>query len=67
MVTGTLEVTAAVIGTPVWGLIALAAGQFLDTPKLKDIPQSIRDLADESNRVKKSPVGMLFDISKKLS
>ena len=65
IVTGTLELTAAIIGTPVWGLIALAADQFLDAPKLKDIPQSIRDLADESNKVKKSPVGMLFDISKK--
>ncbi len=41
------------------------AGQLLDAPKLKDIPQSIRSLADESNKVKKSPVGMLFNVSKK--
>jgi hypothetical protein len=36
-----------------------------DVPKLKDIPQSIRDLAEENQKVKKSPVGLLFDIHKK--
>jgi hypothetical protein len=65
MVMGSLGVTAAVTGMPVWGLAAIAADQMLDAPKLKDIPQSIRDLADESNKVKKSPVGMLFSVSKK--
>ena len=65
MVTGSLGVAAAVTGMPVWGIAAIAADQLLDAPKLKDIPQSIRDLADESNKVKKSPVGMLFSISKK--
>jgi len=65
MVMGSLGVTAAVTGMPVWGLAAIAADQLLDAPKLKDIPQSIRDLADESNKVKKSPVGMLFSVSKK--
>lgn len=65
MVMGSLGVAAAVTGMPVWGLAAIAADQLLDAPKLKDIPQSIRDLADESNKVKKSPVGMLFSISKK--
>lgn len=65
MVTGSLGVAAAVTGMPVWGLAAIAADQLLDAPKLKDIPQSIRDLADESKKVKKSPVGMLFSVSKK--
>lgn len=65
MVMGSLGVTAAVTGMPVWGLAAIAADQLLDAPKLKDIPQSIRDLADESNKVKKSPVGLLFSVSKK--
>ncbi len=65
MVMGSLGVVAAVTGMPVWGLAAIAADQLLDAPKLKDIPQSIRDLADESNKVKKSPVGMLFSVSKK--
>ena len=65
MVTGTLEVAAAIIGTPIWGIAAFTVDQLLDVPKLKDIPQSIRDLADEANKVKKSPVGILFNISKK--
>lgn len=65
MVTGSLGVAAAVTGMPVWGLAAIAADQLLDAPKLKDIPQSIRNLADESKKVNKSPVGMLFSVSKK--
>ena len=65
MVTGTLAVTAAATSNPVWGIAAIAADQLLDAPKLKNIPQSFQELADESNKVKKSPVGMLFDISKK--
>ena len=65
LVVGSLEVTAAVTGIPVWGMATIAADQLLDVPKLKDIPQSIRDLADENNKLNKSPVGMLFDISKK--
>lgn len=65
VVTGTLGVTAAVTGMPVWGLAAIAADQLLDAPKLKDIPKSIRDLADETNKVNKSPVGILFKVSKK--
>ena len=65
MVMGSLGVAAAATGMPVWGLAAIAADQLLDAPKLKDIPQSIRNLADESNKIKKSPVGMLFSVSKK--
>lgn len=62
LVVGTLEVTAAVTGIPVWGMATIAADQMMDVPKLKDIPKSIRDLADENNKLKKSPVGMLFNI-----
>lgn len=57
---GTLEVAAAATGMPVFGLSAVAANQLVDAPKLKDIPASIRELARESARIKKSPVGMLF-------
>ncbi|POU04044.1 hypothetical protein C3369_01385 [Escherichia sp. ESNIH1] len=64
LVVGSLEVTAAVTGTPAWGLITIAADQMLDVPKLKDIPKSIRSIIEENNKVKKSPVGMLFNIKK---
>ncbi|MBI6506936.1 hypothetical protein QA659_04315 [Proteus mirabilis] len=67
LVFGAIGITAAVTGTPTWGLAAYAAGQFLDATKLKDIPKSIRTLIDENNDVKKSPVGILFDIHKKIS
>ncbi len=65
LVVGSLEVTAAITGVPVWGMATIAADQVLDVPKLKDIPQSIRDLSNENEKIKKSPVGMLFNINKK--
>lgn len=60
LVVGTLEVAAVATGTPVYGLSAIAANQFVDAPKLKDIPKTIRELADDDERLKRSPVGMLF-------
>ncbi len=64
-VVGSLAITAAATGLPVWGLAAIAADQMLDAPKLKDIPKSIRDLAKESGELNRSPLGMLFKISEK--
>lgn len=64
IVVGSLAATAAATGTPVWGLAALAADQLLKAPKLRDIPQSIKDLADETTKLKRSPVGMLFKLSR---
>lgn len=64
LVVGSLAATAAATGTPVWGLAALAADQVLKAPKLRDIPKSIKDLAEESRQIKRSPVGMLFRLSK---
>jgi hypothetical protein len=64
LVAGTIEVTAAATGMPFYRLATIAADQLLDIPKLKDIPKSIRELADETNKIKKSPVAMLFNISK---
>lgn len=66
LVVGSLAVVAAATGQPVWGLDAVAADQLLDAPKIRDIPESIRKLADETRKVKESPVGMLFKyVSKK--
>ncbi|MEO6119018.1 MAG: hypothetical protein ABIP37_08085, partial [Methylotenera sp.] len=44
LVVGSIDVAAALIGTPVWGMATLLANQVADVPKLKDIPKSIRDL-----------------------
>ncbi len=65
LVTGTLGVTAAATGTPVWALAAIAVDQLLDAPKLKDIPSSIKELVKENKELNQSPVGILFNVSKK--
>ncbi|MCG7899016.1 MAG: hypothetical protein JAY85_11220 [Candidatus Thiodiazotropha weberae] len=62
---GTLEVTAAATGMPVFGISAIAANQLVDIPKLKDIPEKFRMIAEEDEKVKKSPVGLLFKYSNK--
>jgi hypothetical protein len=64
-VVGSLAVTAAATGVPVWGIAAIVADQLLDAPKLKDIPESIRKLANESKELNNSPVGILFKYGKK--
>lgn len=64
VVTGGIEIGAALTGTPTWGLAVLAADQLLDAPKLREIPQKFRDLVKQNNEVKQSPVGMLFKASK---
>ncbi|MEJ7953377.1 hypothetical protein WKH78_07980 [Acinetobacter baumannii] len=65
IVSGGIEIGAALTGTPTWGLAVLAADQLLDAPKLREIPQRFRDLVDQNKKVKQSPVGMLFKASKK--
>jgi hypothetical protein len=65
LVTGSLEITAALTGTPLFGLLKLGMDQVTDTPKLKDIPQTIKDLKEENDEVQKSPVGMFFNIKEK--
>src|SRR5688500_4812491 len=57
---GAVEVAAAATGMPLYGLAALAGNQLLDVPKLKDFPDKIRSLIEESANVRRSPVGMLF-------
>lgn len=64
IVSGGIEIGAALTGTPTWGLAVLAADQLLDAPKLREIPQRFRDLVDQNKQVKQSPVGMLFKVSK---
>lgn len=65
LVTGTLGVTAAATGAPIWALAALGADQIFDAPKLKSIPASIKSLIEENKKEQMSPVGMLFNIKKK--
>jgi hypothetical protein len=62
---GTVAITAALTGYPIYALAALAVDQVADVPKLKDIPKSIADLARESKDLKRSPVGLLFSYRKR--
>ncbi|MCP1419868.1 hypothetical protein J3D47_004111 [Pseudomonas laurylsulfativorans] len=64
IVVGSLAATAAATGTPVWGLAALAADQLLKAPKLHEIPKSFKGLLQETQQIKRSPVGLLFKYSK---
>ncbi|MDY4386402.1 MULTISPECIES: hypothetical protein [Pectobacterium] len=67
LVTGTLGITAAATGSPIWALAALGADQILDAPKLKSIPTSIKALIEENKKLNMSPVGMLFKVKKILN
>ena len=64
MVVGSLAVTAAATGAPVWGILALGAEELLAAPKLREIPKSIRALVEQTRSLRRSPVGMLFKLSK---
>lgn len=60
VVTGAIEVGAAVAGTPLFGLASFAAGQVSDPPKLKDIPKRFSELQKEQSGLRKSPLGLFF-------
>ncbi|MDF2604700.1 hypothetical protein [Sphingomonas sp.] len=60
VVAGSIEVAAAIFGTPAWGLASAAISQITDAPKLKDIPGKAKDLKNEGERLSKSAAGLLF-------
>jgi hypothetical protein len=60
VVTGTIEMAAAISGTPLFGVGAVVASQVTDAPKLKDIPGRAKELAGEATAVRKSPMALFF-------
>lgn len=60
VVAGSIEVAAAVMGTPAFGLASFAVSQITDAPKLKDIPKMAADLKKEGAELSKSAAGLLF-------
>lgn len=62
--TGAIELAAVATGTPLFGFASWAAGQVLDTPKIRDIPQKYRDLVEEDKKLSNSPVGLLVQCNK---
>lgn len=68
LVVGTMEIGAAVLGSPVLasalGVAALAAHELVDVMRLKDMPAMARQLREETRDLKQSAVGLLFSLSK---
>jgi len=60
IVKGSIEMGAAIVGTPAMGLAALAIDQVIDSPKLNEIPERYRKLRAAKDEHAKSPMGLLF-------
>lgn len=63
IVMGTVEIAAACIGTPLYGISAFALDQLLDAPKIKDLPNSvdkIKDIDKEQKSLRQTPMGLIF-------
>lgn len=60
VVSGAIEITAAVSGMPLFGGAAFALGQVTDPPKLKDIPSEARAHLKAGKDVKSNPMGLFF-------
>ncbi|MBL1203518.1 MAG: hypothetical protein FWK04_31730 [Nostoc sp. GBBB01] len=64
VVIGTIEVAAALSGAPTFGLLAFAADQLIDVPKLKELPGKFQEIQKDKQTLKTSPVGLLFQQSR---
>jgi hypothetical protein len=63
IVMGTVEIAAACIGTPLYGVSTVVLDQLLDAPKLKDLPKTVsklKDIEHEKKNLRKTPIGMMF-------
>lgn len=63
IVMGTVEIAAACIGTPLYGVSAFALDQLLDAPKIKDLPSSIdkiKDIDKQQKSLRQTPMGLIF-------
>lgn len=60
VVTGSIEIAAAISGLPFVGVASVVASQLTDAPKLKDIPKKMGELRKEGAVLSKSAAGLLF-------
>lgn len=63
IVMGTVEIAAACIGTPLYGISAFALDQLLDAPKIKDLPNSIdkiKNIDNQQKSLRQTPMGLIF-------
>lgn len=67
IVMGSVEIASACLGTPLYGLSTVVLNQILDAPKIKDFPKTIKEMRsinDEKEKLKKSPLGLMFSYKK---
>lgn len=60
LVTGSIDIAAAALGNPAWGLASIALSQVSDAPKLKELPGKWKDIQREQTAISTSAAGMLF-------
>lgn len=64
---GTIEISSACLGTPIYGISSVVLNQIVDSPKLKDLKKSvdkIKDVEQEKKDLTKSPIGIMFKYEK---
>ncbi|WP_417887974.1 hypothetical protein [Zunongwangia sp.] len=67
LVMGSVEIASACTGNMIFGLPSAVLSQILDAPKLKDLPKTIENIKQteqEKEKLKKSPLGLMFKYSK---
>lgn len=67
LVMGSVEIASACLGTPLYGLSTVILNQIMDAPKIKDLPKivdEIRESDRERQKLKKSPLGLMFNYKK---
>jgi len=67
IVMGSVEIASACIGTPLYGMSTVVLNQILDAPKLKDLPNTVKEMKEleqRKNNLKKSPLGLMFRYKK---
>ncbi|MCW2309509.1 MCP four helix bundle domain-containing protein [Rhodobium gokarnense] len=60
LVAGAIDIASIVTGTPTFGAASFCVNQFIDVPKLRQIPARFRELKGAHKELKKSPIGLLF-------
>ena len=60
LIAGGLDISGFVTGLGTFGAASYAVNQFLDVPKLKQIPSRFREIKDAHIELKKSPMGLFF-------
>lgn len=67
LVMGSVEIASACTGNMIFGLPSAVLSQVLDAPKLKDLPKTIQKIKQterEKEKIKKSPLGLMFKYNK---